>query len=316
MHTHSLDAWQHSHLFLGERHGHNERRVWLVVGLTVAMMIVEIAGGMMFGSVALTADGWHMATHAAALSISGISYAFARRHAHNPHYTFGTGKFGELAGFTSAIILGMVSIGVAYEAIARMSAPVAIDFREALVIAGVGLLVNIASAWLLSDHHHHDDAADHHHGHHHHHAETHAHASDGNQRAAFAHVVADAATSALAIVALLAASLFGWTWIDPLVGLVGAVLIAIWAFGLMRSSSAVLLDALPSEETAAAIRRRLETSDDRVSDLHVWQLGPGHIGLIASIVADDPKTPEDYKSRLKDIPNLSHVTVEVFRCTS
>jgi cation diffusion facilitator family transporter len=313
MHTHSLDAWRHSHLFLGERHGHNERRVWIVVALTVAMMIAEIAGGVMFGSVALTADGWHMATHAAALSISGISYAFARRHAHNPHYTFGTGKFGELAGYTSAIILGLVSLGVAYEALTRMYEPVAIDFQEALAIAAVGLLVNIASAWLLSDHHHHhhDESADHHHGHHHHHA----HASDGNQRAAFAHVVADAATSALAIVALLAASFFGWTWIDPLVGLVGAVLIATWAFGLMRSSSAVLLDTLPSEETAAAIRKRLETSDERVSDLHIWQLGPGHIGMIASIVADDPKTPEYYKSLLKDIPNLSHVTVEVFRCT-
>lgn len=312
MHTHSLDAWRHSHVFLGARHGHNERRVWLVVGLTTVMMIAEIAGGMMFGSMALTADGWHMATHAAALSISGLAYVFARRHAHDPRYTFGTGKFGELAGYTSAIILGMVAVGILYEAIARLREPVAIAFNEALTIAVVGLAVNLASAWLLGDHDHdhpHDDHADPH-GHEH----THQHALDGNQRAAFAHVVADAATSALAIIALVAASLFGWTWIDPLVGIVGAALIAVWAFGLMRASSAVLLDALPSETTAMNIRRRLETNDDRVSDLHLWQLGPGHMGAIVSIVTHDPQPPEHYKSRLKDIPNLSHTTIEVLRC--
>lgn len=318
MHTHSLDAWRHSHVFLGERHGHNERRVWLVVGLTTAMMIVEIAGGMMFGSMALTADGWHMATHAAALSISGFAYAFARRRAHDPRYTFGTGKFGELAGYTSAIILGLVSVGILYEAVARIFNPVAIAFGEALTIAVIGLGVNLVSAWLLSDHDHdHHDHHDHHHhldehanGHHH----GHTHGHDGNQRAAFAHVVADAATSGLAIVALVAASSFGWTWIDPLVGIVGAVLIATWAFGLMRASSAVLLDALPGDRTATDIRHRLETNDDRISDLHLWQLGPGHIGAIVSIVTHNPQPPEHYKLRLNEIPNLSHVTVEVLHC--
>jgi cation diffusion facilitator family transporter len=287
------------------------------------MMIVEIAGGMMFGSMALTADGWHMATHAAALSISGFAYAFARRHAHDSRFTFGTGKIGDLAGYTSAIILGFVSLGIVYEAVARLRDPVAIEFNEALTIAVVGLLVNVVSAWLLADHDHHDhhhDAHAHTHSHAHAHAHTHAHPHqhrherDGNQRAAFAHVVADAATSALAIVALVAARAFGWTWIDPLVGIVGAVLIAIWAFGLMRASSAVLLDLLPSEEIAASIRDRLEIDDDRVSDLHLWQLGPGHIGAIVSVVTHNPQAPEHYKSRLKDVPNLSHTTVEVLPC--
>lgn len=315
MHTHSLDRWRHSHFFLGERHGHNERRVWLVVALTTAMMIVEIAGGMMFGSMALTADGWHMATHAAALSISGFAYAFARRHAHDPRFTFGTGKIGDLAGYTSAIILGLVAVGIVYEAVARMRDPVAIEFNEALTIAVVGLLVNVASAWLLAGHDHHDSHLDAHaHPHVHTHAHPHKHDSDGNQRAAFAHVVADAATSALAIVALVAAGAFGWTWIDPLVGIVGAILIAAWAFGLMRASSAVLLDVLPSEEIAANIRSRLEMNDDRVSDLHLWQLGPGHIGAIVSVVTHNPQAPEHYKSRLKGVPNLSHTTVEVLSC--
>ena len=325
MHTHSLDAWRHSHVFLGERHSHNERRVWLVVGLTTVMMVAEIVGGMVFGSVALTADGWHMATHAAALSISGIAYAFARRHAQNPRYTFGTGKFGELAGYTSAILLALVSVGIVYQAIERVFDPVTIQFSEAMTIACLGIVVNLVSAWLLGEHHH--DHHHDHHGHDHHHGDDHAHhasahaaehshvhASDGNQRAAFAHVVADAVTSALAIVALIAAGMFGWTWIDPLVGIIGALLIASWSFGLMRASSAVLLDVMPSDEIAGAVRSTLEKGDDRVADLHLWQLGPGHIGAIVSIVTHDPQPPEHYKERLKDIPHLSHTTVEVLHC--
>lgn len=344
MHTHSLDAWRHSHVFLGEQHSHNERRVWLVVVITAVMMVAEIAGGTMFGSVALTADGWHMATHAAALSISGFAYAIARRRAHDPRYTFGTGKFGELAGYTSAIILALVSVGIVYEAVTRMLDPVPIRFNEALTIAVLGLVVNVVCAWLLGGHshghdhhghHNHSHHDYHHHGHdhahrhdrdhrHHHHNDAHAqgaahhhedgHASDGNHRAAFAHVVADAVTSALAIVALVAASLFGWTWIDPVVGIVGAVLIALWSIGLMRATSAVLLDALPSEETVAKIRGILEANDDRVSDLHLWQLGPGHVGAIVSVVTHDPKPPEHYKAMLRDLEELSHITVEVLHC--
>ncbi|MCC7250313.1 CDF family Co(II)/Ni(II) efflux transporter DmeF [Hyphomicrobium sp.] len=330
MHTHSLDTWRHSHFFLGAHHQDNERRVWLVVALTTVTMVAEIVGGTIFGSVALTADGWHMATHAAALSISGLAYAFARRQAHNPRYTFGTGKFGELAGYTSAILLGVISIGIVYQAAERFIEPVQIHYTEAMVVAVLGLLVNLVSAWLLSDHdhghnHHHDhhhhyhDGPDmHDHGHHHAHAHGHGHAhgrhADGNRRAAFAHVVADALTSALAILALIAASMFGWTWIDPLVGVVGAVLIAIWALNIMRTTSAVLLDTLPSEETAASVRAALEIGDDRVTDLHLWQLGPGHMGAIVSIVTHDPRPPEHYKAKLSAIPHLSHTTVEVLHC--
>ncbi len=311
MHTQSLDAWQHSHVFLGERHARNERRVWIVIGLTTVMMVAEIVGGAVFGSVALLADGWHMATHAAALTISGLAYAFARRHAHNPRYTFGTGKFGELAGYTSAIVLGLVSIGIVYEAIGRIFDPVVIQFYEAMAIAGIGFVVNLVSAWLLGAH-------DHSHGGHDHddHDHVNGHASDGNLRAAFVHVIADAITSGLAIGALLAASVFGWNWIDPLVGIIGAVLIATWAILLMRATSSVLLDVLPSADTAADLRGRLEVNGDRVSDLHLWQLGPGHIGAIVSVVTDDPRPPEYYKQFLSSVRGLSHVTVEVLRCHS
>jgi cation diffusion facilitator family transporter len=311
MHTQSLDAWRHAHVFLGEHHHRHERRVWLVVALTAAMMVAEIVGGMVFGSVALAADGWHMATHAAALSISGLAYAFARRHAGNPRYTFGTGKFGELAGYTSAILLAIISLGIVYQAAERLRAPVEIRFTEAMLVAVVGLAVNLLSAWLLAgDSSQHDH---HHHGHDHAHEHP-AHHGDGNRRAAFAHVLADAVTSALAIVALLGASIFGWSWIDPAVGLLGAILIASWAVGLMRSTSAVLLDVLPSDAIASTVRKELETGDDRIADLHVWQLGPEHLGVIVSIVTHDPMPPDHYKARLRNIPHLAHVTVEVVRC--
>lgn len=316
MPTRSLDSWRHTHVFLGAHHHDHERRVWLIVALTVVTMVAEIVGGMIFGSVAVTADGWHMATHAAALSISGLAYLFARRHAGNPRYTFGTGKFGELAGYTSALLLAVVSLGIVYQAIERMRAPVEIQFSEAMLIAVLGLVVNVLSAWLLAGDHGHPDTDHHGHGPSHAHVPGHdrAHAVDGNRRAAFAHVVADAVTSALAIVALIGASVFGWSWIDPAVGLLGALLIAIWAVGLMRSTSAVLLDVMPSEAVSSAIRTKLETGGDRVVDLHVWQLGPGHLGAIVSVVTDDPLPPDHYKARLAAIPHLSHVTVEVARC--
>lgn len=311
MHTESLDAWRHHHTFLGERHHDNERRVWLVVALTIVTMVAEIIGGALFGSVALTADGWHMATHAAALSISGVAYVFGRRHTHNPRYTFGTGKFGELAGYTSAVLLAVVSIGIVYQASHRFLDPVDIHYTEAMLVAVLGLLVNVVSAWLLSDHQHgerHSEAS----GHDHH---APAHHEDGNRRAAFAHVAADALTSALAIVALMAASQLGWKWIDPLVGCVGAVLIAVWALALMRRTSATLLDALPSNQIADAVRAALEVGDDRVADLHIWQLGPGHMGAIVSIVTHEPRSPAYYKAKLASIPHLSHTTIEVQHCT-
>src|SRR5215218_2875285 len=213
MHSHSLDRWTHEHVYLGEQHARNERRTWIVVALTALMMVAEIVGGTLSGSMALLADGWHMATHAAALGIAGLAYLSARQHAGNPRFTFGTGKFGDLAAFASAIILALIATQIAYESAVRLVHPVPIAYSEAIAIAMVGLGVNLLSAWLLreDDHHH----GDHVNGHHHH--------KDNNLRAAYVHVLADAATSVLAIAALLLAMLSQWTWTDPVVGIIGSV---------------------------------------------------------------------------------------------
>lgn len=311
MHTHSLERWHHEHVFLGTDHDRNERRVWLVVGLTLVMMVAEITGGTIFGSLALVADGWHMSTHAAALSISALAYLFARRHARDARFAFGTGKLGDLAGFASAIVLAMVALLIGYESIVRLVDPVPIAYGQAIAIAVVGLAVNLASAWLLGGDHHHGHAHQHdhedEHGHHH-------HARDHNLRSAYLHVLADAATSVLAIVGLLAAGLFGWTFMDPLVGLVGTGVILSWSYGLVRDTGAVLLDAVPDQELAATVRERLETGGDRVSDLHLWRIGPGHNAAVVSLVSDHPRLAAEYKTRLASLPGLSHVTIEVERC--
>ena len=310
MHSHSLDRWTHEHVFLGAQHARNERRTWLVVGLTVAMMVVEIAGGSIFGSMALLADGWHMATHALAIGIAASAYLFARRYAHDPRFAFGTGKLGELAAFASAIVLAMIALLVAWESFVRLARPVPIAYGEAMAIAAVGLLVNLGSAWLLR--------ADHaHHHHHHHEGDDHAHHHDGadnNLRAAYLHVLADAATSVLAITSLALAWSFDWRWIDPVVGVVGACVIASWSYGLIRDAGAVLLDVVPDQGAASDIRRRLEIDGDRVSDLHLWQIGPGHRAAVVSIVTDRPQPPSAYKSRLSGVRGLSHVSVEVQPC--
>ena len=304
MHAHSLERWQHRHAFLGARHDRHERRTWFVVALTAVMMVAEIVGGTWFGSMALVADGWHMSTHAAALSIAGFAYWFARKHAHDPRFTFGTGKLGELAGFASAVILALVALFIGYESAQRILAPVAIAFNEAILIAGIGLAVNLLSAFLLREgHDHHEHHGHDHHGHH-----------DTNLRAAYMHVLADAVTSVLAIVALLAARFFGWMWMDPAVGLIGAVVIASWSVGLIRSSGMTLLDMVPDPSLSARIKERLELKGDRVSDLHIWRVGPGHSALVASIVTDEPRDPSIYKARLKGLKGLSHVTVEVHTC--
>lgn len=309
MHGHTLEGWRHEHVFLGAGHERNERRTWAVVALTAGMMAVEIAGGLMFGSMALLADGWHMSTHAGALAIAAFAYRYARRHARDPRFAFGTGKLGDLAGFASAVVLAMVALMIGWESALRLFQPVPIHYAEATSIAVVGLAVNLASAWMLGGepgldrHHGHDD--DHDHAHHH----------DHNIRAAFWHVVADAFTSVLAIVGLLAAWIYGWAWLDPVVGMLGALVIAHWAWRLIRDSGAVLLDAAPNAALAAAIRGRLEQGHDRIADLHVWRLGPGHHGAIVALVADRPEAVEVYKARLSDLAELSHVTVEVHRCT-
>lgn len=311
MHTHSVEPWQHPHIFLGSKHERHERRTWIVVALTAVMMVAEIVGGTIFGSMAVVADGWHMSTHAGALTIAALAYRFARRHARDARFTFGTGKVGELAAFCSAVILALIAALIGYESVLRLYAPVAIHFEQATWLAVIGLGVNLVSAWALFDrdhHHSHRGHDEHDHGHHHHHAH------DTNIRAAYVHVLADALTSVLAIVGLLAGRFYGWVWMDPAMALVGVAVILSWSLGLLRSSGTVLLDMVPDRHLAGTIRRRLEVDGDRVSDLHLWRLGPGHAGLIAAVVSDHPQEPSAYKRRLEGIAGLSHVTVEVHRC--
>ena len=395
---------EHNHLFLGSGHERNERRTWIVIGLCGAMMVLEIVGGLLFGSIALVADGLHMSTHAGALLLAALAYTFSRRYAHDPRFSFGTGKLGDLAGFTSAIVLAMISLLIGWEAVQRLVRPVPIHFGEAIPIAGLGLIVNIASAWLLGgghDHHHghvhgadhgsgdahalrfaagdvelsifeddvpprfrlqpeegfvvdpsaavietfrpdgsrqvfrlaerdgflesHDEIPEphafaacvridgherlalfreHDHGHHH---------RDNNMRAAVVHVLADAAVSVLVIAGLLAASLFGWLWMDPLAGIVGALVIASWSYGLIRDTGSVLLDMNPDRSLADLIRHAVEAEGDRVYDLHLWRLGPGHLGAILAVEATGERDADFYKAKFDPLPAVSHLTVEVRR---
>lgn len=323
MHTHSVESWQHPHVFLGAKHERHERRTWFVVGLTAAMMVAEIVGGTLFGSMAVVADGWHMSTHAGALAIAALAYRFARLHARDARFTFGTGKIGELAAFSSAIILALIAALIGYESALRLYQPVSIHFEEATWLAVIGLGVNLASVWFLhdSDHHHaqqteeaDDDARDHGHEHGHDHDHHHGPAHDSNIRAAYMHVLADAVTSVLAIAGLLAGRFYGWVWMDPLMALIGVAVILSWSVGLIRSSATVLLDMVPDRRLGGHIRKRLEVDGDRVSDLHMWRLGPGHTGVIASVVADRPQAPAAYKERLEGLAGLSHITIEVHAC--
>jgi len=296
----------HSHVFLGEDHAVAERRAWAVIWLCGAMMLLEIVGGLLFGSIALVADGLHMSTHAGALLLAALAYSYARKHANDPRFTFGTGKLGDLAGFTSAVILAMIALLIAYEAARRFASPVPIAFREAIPIAALGLAVNAGSAWLLSGGAHHHDHHDHHDHAHHPHAQR-----DNNMRAAIVHVMADAAVSILVIVGLLLARGFGWLWMDPLAGLIGAGVIASWAYALVRDTGAILLDMNPDRQLTETLRQEIEADGDRLTDLHVWRLGPGHLGAVLCIVTGKDRRPEDYRAQLRRFPSLSHVTVEV-----
>jgi cation diffusion facilitator family transporter len=322
MHSQTLVQLRHSHRFhLDSSDG--ERRTRQVVWLTAVMMVVEIAAGYGFGSMALLADGWHMGTHVAALSISLIAYAYARRHANSHRFAFGTGKVSALGGFTSAVVLALVALAMGIESITRLLQPETIRFDEAIAVALVGLLVNLVSAWLLQSaghHHHHGPMAEpehgHDHGHEHHHAEPHhQHHQDHNLRAAYLHVLADALTSLLAIFALVAGKWLGWIWMDALMGLVGATLITRWGLGLMRDTSTVLLDATPAPATLDRIRQLIERdADNRLADLHVWRLGERDYAAILSLVTHHPRDPDHYRTLLAELPQLSHVTVEVHRC--
>ena len=410
--TNGAAAAIHSHVFLGEGHEKSERRTWAVIWLCGAMMVAEIVGGLMFGSIALVADGMHMSTHAGALLLAAFAYTYARKFADDPRFTFGTGKLGDLAGFTSAIILAMIALLIGYESVTRLFAPVPIHFAEAIPIAFVGLAVNVASAWLLSggDHHHPGHSHGHGEGHsqaaHEYHDEAHdiatasgsvrlevfedgvpprfrlraqsgqtlaadaatietlrpdgarhvfvmrdrggylesideipephafaanvqigqdtypvafeehehAHGStaqDNNMRAAVVHVVADAAVSVLVIIGLLLARAFGWLWMDPLAGIVGAFVIASWSYGIIRDTGAILLDMNPDRNMAGKLRDAVEGDGDQLADLHLWRLGPGHLGAIVSVVTSKPRQATFYRSRLARFTSLSHLTVEV-----
>ena len=400
---------EHSHVFLGDGHEQAERRTWVVIALCGAMMILEIVGGLLFGSIALVADGMHMSTHAGALLLAALAYSYARKHAHDPRFSFGTGKLGDLAGFTSAIILAMIALLIGYEAVSRLFAPVPIHFAEAIPIAALGLAVNVGSVWLLSagSHHHHGHGHGHKHDEHGHDEvhrietpegpallsvfedgvppvfqlrpqtgvaldvsavrietlrpdgacqvfamadrggwlesvetipephqfianvhigeceypvafEEHEHGHDGhgaahrdnNMRAAIVHVVADAAVSVLVIIGLLLARAFGWLWMDPLAGIVGACVIASWSYGLVRDTGAILLDMNPDRTMADKLRQAIEVDGDKLADLHLWRLGPGHLGAIVSIVSTKQHDQSFYRARLAGFRMLSHLTIE------
>jgi cation diffusion facilitator family transporter len=371
------DVQAHSHVFLGEGHEKNERKTWAVIVLCGVMMLVEIVGGSLFGSLALIADGLHMSTHAGAMLIAALAYTYARRHATDSRFVFGTGKLGDLAGFTSAIVLAMISLLIGYEAVARFFDPVGIEFTQAIPIAVLGLLVNIVSAWLLSggdhhghshggqshshgavaggdrphvqggsadhrhdrdhDHDHHDNGdhdhdhardysnnnhRDHdHHDHDHHHDEpldqvrapSAATTRDNSIRSAYVHVLADAFVSVLAITGLILAKLYGWLWMDPLAGIIGAVVIANWSFTLIRDTGGILLDVCPDMATREKLRQAIETDGDRVVDLHLWRLGPGHLAAVVAIATSSPRDAVFYRERLESFACLSHITVEVTR---
>ncbi len=394
----------HSHVFLGAGHAEAERRTWTVIALCGAMMVAEIVGGAMFGSIALIADGLHMSTHAGALLLAALAYRYARTHAADPRFAFGTGKLGDLAGYTSAIVLALIAALIAYEAVRRFIAPVPIHFRAAIPIAALGLAVNVVSAWLLvggGQHHHH--GAGHGDAHdaaprsiatpagtvrldiledgvppvfrlrgpgldaaattaeterpdgarqqfsfvrapgndglvsretipepheftvvlrlagpdgpvgsrHAFHEHDHAAHRDNNLRAAVVHVMADAAVSVMVIAGLGAAAAFGWRWMDPLVGLIGAGAIVSWSYTLIRDTGAILLDMTADARLEAAIRALVAEDGDRVADLHLWRLGPGHLGAILAVHTDGRHDARHYHARLARFPTLSHVTVEV-----
>ena len=408
--TSAAAPFHHSHVFLGAGHEKSERKTWAVIWLCGTMMIIEIVGGLLFGSIALVADGLHMSTHAGALLLAALAYAYSRRHADDPRFTFGTGKFGDLAGFTSAIILAMIAILIGYESVTRFFDPVPIHFEEAIPIAFLGLAVNIASAWLLSgaDHGHshgHSHAAGEEHHHYDHdeahriatasgvavleifeegvpprfrlraesgwsliaetstvetvrrdgtrqhftmkdcggylesideipepHAFTahvrlagehhmvvfeeheHAHASahrDNNMRAAVIHVIADATVSVFVIIALLLARTFGWLWTDPAAGIIGSLVIASWSYALIRDTGSILLDMNPDRRMADNLRQTIEADGDRLGDLHLWRLGPGHLGAIVTIGTRESRGPDYYRTKLARFRSLSHLTIEV-----
>ncbi|MEW6672124.1 MAG: CDF family Co(II)/Ni(II) efflux transporter DmeF [Thermodesulfobacteriota bacterium] len=305
MHQHNLQVWRHDHRF-NDISARSETNTLQVILLTVVMMVVEIITGFLYGSMALLADGWHMGTHAAALGITAFAYSYARRYADDPRYSFGTGKVGVLGGFASAIVLAVVALLMAAESVKRLVSPAPIRFNEAIAVAVIGLAVNLASAFILQRR----DSRSHPHGAGHHHPEDH------NLKAAYLHVLADALTSFLAIMALFTGKVFGWIWMDPLMGIVGSVVITRWAYGLLKDTSRVLLDRNAGRHKIAAVRAVIESdADNRVSDIHIWRVGSNRFSVIISLVTRDPKPPSHYKNLIAEVMDAQHVTIEVNPCS-
>jgi cation diffusion facilitator family transporter len=309
--------WQHSHDF-GSDSRVAERRTWTVVVITAAMMVVELVGGWLFNSMAVVADGWHMSTHAAALSLAGIAFALSRRAAKDTRFAFGPWKIEALGGYTSALLLLGVAVFMAWQSVHRLFQPLQIQYQQALIVAAVGLAVNVVCAFILGGHGHARGAPE---GHQHNHSHDHPHdpaahphhePSDVNSKAAYLHVVADALTSILAIIALLAGRYFQFSVLDPLMGIVGGTLITVWAVGLIRESSRVLLDREMDHQIVARIRTAIEAGgDSKVSDLHVWRVGKSHFACALAIVSARGQEAAYYRERLRALEGLAHVTIEV-----
>lgn len=309
MHIHTLNQWQHSHDF-SVHQGQAEQNTKVVMLITAVTMIAEIVAGTIFGSMALLADGWHMATHVAAFGITIFAYRYARRHATDARYTFGTGKVSVLGGFASAVALAVIAFVMAFESIERFFQPQAIQFNEAIGVAILGLVVNLVSAWLLQGNHDHGHDRRGGHGHHHH-----ADHTDHNLRAAYIHVLADALTSVLAIIALFAGKFLGWSWLDATMGLVGAGVITKWAYDLVSDTSLILLDGGIDKHIKLDIVNVIENdADNRVVDLHVWHVSQDHLSATVSLVTHHPQAPDYYKNLLSQISSLSHVLIEVNPC--
>lgn len=320
MHIHTLKRWHHEHDFsvLNKK---GEKRTQYVLILTAITMVVEIFAGNFYGSMALLADGWHMATHVAAFMITLFAYRYARKYADTGLYTFGTGKVNVLGGFASAIALAVVALMMMLESVERFFDPQTIHFNESIAVAALGLFINILSAWLLKDDHHHSHDHSHNHSHseahHHHHDHEEEHHQDHNLKAAYMHVMADAMTSVLAIVALIFGKYLGWDWCDPMMGIVGAIIITRWSYGLLKQTSPILLDGSIDSSYQQQIINCLEgEADNRVTDLHIWKVGANDYAAMISLVTHYPESAGYYKSKLKSFDKLSHVTVEVNICRS
>ncbi|PCJ88407.1 MAG: cation transporter [Thiotrichaceae bacterium] len=307
MHEHPLEKWQHKHDFV-VKNEKGERRTLYVLILTAITMVVEIIAGSVYGSMALLADGWHMGTHVAAFMITIFAYRFSRKHADDPAFAFGTGKVNVLGGFASAVALAVVALVMLIESLSRIFDPHAIAFNQAIAVACIGLFINLVSAFILKD-----DYSHHHHGHGHEHGHEHHH--DHNLRAAYLHVLTDAMTSVLAIIALVSGKYLGWNWLDPVMGIVGAIIITRWSYGLLKQTAPILLDGSIEQTYQRAVKETIEKdADNLITDIHIWKVGANHYAAIISLVTHQPQPTDHYKTLLCDFHKLSHITIEVNKC--